>query len=272
MWKKWLEENNIEWVLPIYQQVSSEIWVYRCLGILIHPNALVTAEQCAQPYESYATGVFSWKSDFTVAYLNKNELYKITSIEGHLSHRLTTFGYTNEQNIKWIGKDTVPGIVIMSFEHPIDSLRPMNISQSLSLKDIYDANVEKECVHLIFMEDDETSSYTPKKIRESIMTRSELFGRYNKTYDYLYQSNNNVSIEFDSDANFFGTLDKLNLKSYDTQRGLLGSPILCRRNDSYFSQYSLAGLLTSQLHNGWYEYSGVKQEEKWIKEKLSYLK
>ncbi|KAG8041532.1 hypothetical protein G9C98_002825, partial [Cotesia typhae] len=213
-WKKWLEENNIDWVLPIYQRATSEIWTYHCLGILIHPKAILTAEECIQPYESYATGVFKWKTNYNATYLDKNTLFKLPSTRGRLSHRLTTFSYPDDQNTKWIGRKIAPGIIIMSIDDPIDSVHPENLSQSLSLNDIYDVNFVKNCIHIIFTEVGESGEYVPKQIQETIMNHSELFGRFNKTYSYLYDSFNNVSVEFNYEASIFGTFDKLNFKSY----------------------------------------------------------
>ncbi|CAD6222235.1 GSCOCG00000846001-RA-CDS [Cotesia congregata] len=272
---QWLDINNSDWILPIFYRNKSDtpsIWKYGCMGILIHPKAVLTVRFAINKSKevAHAVGIFDRTKGRNEIDVNYDQLYDPLKFTSASPYKLLEFSYTFNNKTRNETKYEL-GLFMMIMKEAINSIKPVDVSQTslMPLQDMFDEKIIKECVHVTFVENFDTRHFEEKKISEKLMNRSAMVESYTATYkDKCVKLCELMSVNYIPESNVFGTVDSLKFDDKSKKFKLLGSPLACRLVSDGPDSYSFAGILINSFYTGMYEYTNVHHELKWIQQKL----
>ncbi|XP_044595481.1 uncharacterized protein LOC123272628 [Cotesia glomerata] len=275
---QWLDIENPDWILPIFYKNKSDtpsIWKYDCMGILIHPKAVLTVRFTVNKSKEvvHAVGIFNRTKGRNEIDVNYDQLYDPLKFISAQPYKLIEFSYTLNNKRKNETKYE-SGLLMMIMKEAINSIKPVDVSQTslMPLQDMFDEKIEKECVHVTFAMNSDTHHFEELKISEKLMNRSAMVESYIATYkDKCVKQCELMSVDHIAESNVFGTVESLKFDDKSKKFKLLGSPLVCRLVSDGPNSYSFAGILINSFYTGMYKYINVHHELEWIQQKLNKL-
>ncbi|XP_057327050.1 uncharacterized protein LOC130668671 [Microplitis mediator] len=246
---KWFNPKNIGWMVPVLKVDSFNRWHFQCNGILIHPKAVVTTDECV-PYQKhgnpYAVSTYIWANDNRSAYISPNYMNKPTAYLERSNFTVASFRYGNNK-VTYVNT-RLP--VVMIFWHPINSFEPLNISTSLEFYDIFRNRREKQCINVVLNgnsknDDSDLSSenFDLQLLPKEIMKRTEFADRINMSLSGYYRQYSNAKYTYlhKTFPIFVTHLDE----DFDrkAKKYSIGSPILCQFVNEN-GNFKVAGMFT----------------------------
>ncbi|XP_008545092.1 uncharacterized protein LOC103569532 [Microplitis demolitor] len=261
----WINKSRFPWVLPIFQLANSSIpsrrynRTFKCTGVLVKPNAVLTSSRCIKDDESYVVAtnmvrVSAGRYEI-LPYVGHHRLYPAVH---NTPYELASI--TSEiKNITSVEKKIIAGVVILFFDTAIRSVSSAALDQSPKRYEIYSKKIDRMCVRVSMIKDS-NNKISSKKFPEKLSSYSEFVDAYSR-FENNSIDKNISDITFNDFVSVIATLKNETSNS----EALLGSPLVCRGKDDV---PVITGLLINTSYDGLKMYAIVGDMEQWINSKL----
>ncbi|XP_057327017.1 uncharacterized protein LOC130668648 [Microplitis mediator] len=268
---KWINKTRFPYALPIFQLTNSSTSyrrydrTFKCTGVLVHPNAVLTSSLCIKDDESYVVASnmvrISAGRYERLPYVSHHRLYPAVHNAFYELASITS----EYKNITTVEKEIIPGMAILFFDNAIRNVRPAAVDQSPKRYKIYSKEIDRMCVRVSLIKDSKNNlNFTEifsEKFPEKFSSYSEFEGAY------IRFENNSIDKNIsDITVNDFVTVIATLNNETSSSEALLGSPLVCRGEDNV---PVVTGLLINTSYDGLKMYGIVGDMERWINSKVN---